>query len=323
MKSRPLQIRILSDGRPGHANQSAGLAEAMARRVAAEVKIIAVPAAAWLPTRIGAVMAVLRQEAEPPDLLIGVGHSVHLPLWWATRAARARSVVILDPSWPRALFDLCLIPRHDLGPATLPPNVVPTLGALNRLPEEPSVKTSTGLILIGGPSRHHGWDGASLTAAMGEIVSKNARLRWTLADSRRTPAGFLDELRRIAPSAELVPHQATTPGWLPGQLMSAEEVWVTEDSVSMAYEAVTSRARVGLLPMPRLAKRSRVYSAVDLLAHEGFATPFECWKAAAQLAASPRAIHESARCAEEVLRRFFPDRLPAPAVSEPRARAVL
>lgn len=308
MNSRPLQIRVISDSRPGHENQSVGLAEAIGRRVPVELRILRVPATFFLPTRVRAVMNQLRADPSGVDLFIGVGHSVHLPLWWAARSLQARSVVILDPTWPRSLFDLCLIPRHDLGPTPASAHLVPTLGALNRLPEAPQPKAAAGLVLIGGPSRHHGWDGASLQSALGEIVARNPRLRWTLADSRRTPSGFLAGLGDGSSNAVLMPHQATTPGWLPGQLMVAEEVWVTEDSVSMAYEAVTSRARVGLLPIPRLAKRSRVYSAIDLLAAERLATPFERWRQNGELAPPARLIHEAGRCAEEVLRRFFPDR---------------
>lgn len=50
--SHPLNlIRVISEGRPGHENQSVGLAEALARRTGAEVEVIRIPVTWNLLTR--------------------------------------------------------------------------------------------------------------------------------------------------------------------------------------------------------------------------------------------------------------------------------
>jgi mitochondrial fission protein ELM1 len=49
----------------------------------------------------------------------------------------------------------------------------------------------------------------------------------------------------------IVPFAATSPDWLPTQLARADQAWVTADSVSMVYEALTAGAAVGVLDVPR------------------------------------------------------------------------
>ena len=300
MKTTLQTIRILSDGRPGHENQSVGLAEALRRRTGASVECVRWPAGAGLFKRIGLARAGGEGGV---DVLIGTGHGTHLPLLAAARKFGARSVVIMKPSLPRGLFDLCVVPRHDLAVPEDSGNVVVTRGALNRIPEDAAVKTDTGVILIGGPSRHHDWDGAPLPAAIREIVRARPELAWTVGDSRRTPAGFLDQLAGVG--ASLAPHERTDAGWLPKILGAAREVWVTEDSVSMVFEAVTAGARVGVLPMPRRNAKARTVKAVDDLVADGYARTFADWLAEPLRWGDTPRLHETGRCAELILKRFY------------------
>lgn len=294
-------IRVISEGRPGHENQSVGLALALARRIGAEVDIIRIPATWNLLTRR---KAALQAGKGIPQLLIGTGHKVHLPLWFAARKFNARSVVIMEPTWPKRLFDLCIRPQHD--GETPSPHVITTLGALNRLPEEIPTKQNRGVVLIGGPSRSHGWSAEETANAIATVVHSRSGLNWTISDSRRTPAGFLEQLRARKLNAEIISHQQTKPDWLPAQLMAAQEAWVTEDSVSMIFEAVTARARTGIFPVPRINPAADPVRAIEKLVREGYATPFDVWANTGQQLPEPKPLHETARCADLVLTRLFP-----------------
>ena len=301
--AHPLQrIRVLSDGRPGHENQSVGLAAAIARRTGAAVDLVRLPTVGGLWKRS---QAALSDEHPAPELLIGAGHKVHLPLWFASRKWRARSVVIMLPTWPVALFDLCLTPYHDLRLGRTYSRIVGTRGALNRLPEEPPAKQPRGMVLLGGPCRHHGWDGAAVASAIKQVLPVRSAMSWTIADSRRTPAGFLDSLSQEGLDAVFTSFTRTTPDWLPAQLMAAEEVWVTRDSVSMIFEAVTSGARTGLLPAPVLRWKDGPVRSVEDLLRDGFVTTFDGWLRDGGKLPDPRHLHETARCAELVIERCF------------------
>ncbi len=295
-------IRVLSDGRPGHENQSVGLALALARRTGASYEVVKLNPAAGVWARMRAATAE-GNEGQKPQLLIAAGHRTHLPLWWAARKFGARSVVIMKPSLPLAFFDLALVPKHDVAEGAVDSaGRVLTRGALNRVPEALPEKEPVGLVLIGGPSKHHGWDGTALAPCIARVMAAQPELSWTVADSRRTPEGFLAGLD-LPPEVKRMPHQATTPAWLPGELARAQSVWVTEDSVSMVHEAVTAGAATGVLPAPRL-RASRVLRAVDGLVTAGYASSWADWERVGALRVGEK-LQESGRCAEMIIERWF------------------
>jgi mitochondrial fission protein ELM1 len=62
----------------------------------------------------------------------------------------------MRPSLPVWLFDLVVVPRHDELPEG--GRIVLTEGVLNPLTADGAHNPDAGIILIGGPSRHHDWD---------------------------------------------------------------------------------------------------------------------------------------------------------------------
>ncbi|MES2659683.1 MAG: mitochondrial fission ELM1 family protein [Verrucomicrobiota bacterium] len=298
--TKPLTLWLLGDGKPGHENQSLGLADALARRVPCEVHRVSIAGKRGIVTRVKA--AIRASEGLPkPDLIIGAGHATHFAILWLARQHRAKSIVLMRPSLPMGLFDLCIVPAHDFANGCDRENVIITRGALNRVAPPEAAAREGKMILIGGPSSSHGWDGENLLTALSEISTEGT---WQLTDSRRTPAGFTDEIRRKLPAIEVFPHQETTPEWLPGKLAAAREVWVTEDSVSMIYEALSSGARTGLLPVPRLTDSSRVLRGLENLVSDGFLTLLATWKNTHTLSAPPETLREADRCAALILEKF-------------------
>jgi hypothetical protein len=306
--SHPLKlIRVISEGRPGHENQSVGLAQALARRTGAQVELVRIPATWNLFTRRRDALEI---KTAAPQLIIGAGHKVHLPLWFAARKFAARSVVIMEPTWPKLWFDLCVLPQHDSHPGHANPRIITTLGALNRLPETAPAKKMQGVVLIGGPSKAHGWDAPPTAAAIAAVIRARTDLSWAITDSRRTPPGFLDQLRAQESGAEIISHQQTPPDWVPSQLMAATEAWATEDSVSMIFEAVTAGARTGILPVPATKPNADAVRAVQKLAREGYATTYESWRHHGQRLPTAKPLHETGRCADLVLKKLFPGATP-------------
>ena len=297
---KPLDIHVLSDGKPGHENQSFGLAEAIGRIRPVRISLISLAGVKGPVTRFR--RAWQESDALPsPHLIFGAGHAVHPALLALARKTGAPGVVMMKPTLPTVLFDLCLIPEHDLGKKQASDNVVTTLGALNRVPPPGDQSRNEGLILLGGPSSSYGWDGDAVLAAVKTIVSASAGRPWKLTDSRRSPEGTLAPLATAIPSLAVFPHAETARDWLPQQLAAAAEVWVTEESISMIYEALSSGAKVGLLPVPALKKAGRVARGIARLADEGFVTPFSRWSPATGLTLPPRVLREADRCAAIVL----------------------
>lgn len=294
-----MTIWRISDGKPGHDNQSLGLAEALLRRVPGGGHCVSLAENGGFFARLR--MAEKAAAALPaPDLILAAGHATHPALLWLARKHRAKSVVLMKPSLPLSWFDLCIAPEHDFPEGGGSPNLILTRGALNRVTPDDGEKSGK-LILLGGPSKTHGWDGAGILAMLAKATDRDG---WELTDSRRTPEGFLDQIRENLPGIVAISHRETPPGWVPEKLRAAKEVWVTEDSVSMIYEALTSGARVGLLPVPRLKDHSRVLRGIDGLLADGYVSAFAEWERTQRLRAAPEPLREADRCAEWLLERL-------------------
>ncbi len=306
---RQLVVWRLSDGTRGHDNQSRGLLEAIGRLTPVEAHEL--PAPACLPALADWVTGRAPDGVPDgrPDLVLGAGHRTHAGLLATRRACGGRSIVLMRPTLPLALFDLALVPRHDDPPVRA--NVETTVGALNPMRPGTARDPELGVVLIGGPSRHHDWDEVALLAQIGAIAAAEPRRRFVITDSRRTPDGTRARLAAgITANAVLQAAATTGPDWLPGLLARAPVAWVTADSVSMIHEALTAGCQVGVLEVPQRTA-GRVGRGLEALVAEGRVTPFARWRADGRLPPAPAPLAEADRCARLVLARWYPERLAA------------
>ena len=176
-------------------------------------------------------------------------------------------------------------------------------------PSAAGAKTlDAGMILLGGDSTHFRFDPRAVSETIKAIACESPQVRWTVADSRRTP----QEMRSLLcdePRLRFVHWRDAGPEWLSNELGKASWTWVTSDSVSMLYEALTAGCHVGVIALPALDGASKLVEGIRRLRHEELVTSSE---ATLQLRArsddiSPLAEHT--RCAGEVLRRFFATRM--------------
>lgn len=299
---RPLVIWRLLDGKPGHEAQSLGLNRALARLMPVKSFDLSVSSSwrAWwsLLSR----RCALGQGLPSPDLLLGAGHATHPWLLACRRARGGRAVVLMKPSLPTGWFDLCLVPEHD-GLAGSDA-VLTTRGVLNPMHPGTAKDPALGLLLIGGPSAHYGWDADALLAQLQTILERDDR-HWLMTSSRRTPAeteGRLASLRQER--LQFIPAAQTPPGWVAEQLDRAACAWVTEDSVSMVYESLTAGAACGLLPVP-VKKDSRVRHGVQQLIEARMVTPYADWQNGQALQAPDERLDEATRCATWIRDKWF------------------
>ncbi|MBA4503633.1 mitochondrial fission ELM1 family protein [Marinobacterium marinum] len=294
MSGSSKQVWIVSDGKPGHLNQSRGLAEALARRC--DVDISEQPPLGRLQALRLCFGSGLPRMDDKPALIVGAGHATHLSLLALRRFYRTPVVVLMQPSLSTGFFDLCLIPEHDR--PSQRPNIVPTRGALNRM--QPGVKTpGSGVVLVGGPSKHFAWDEVAVLEQVEALLAADTR-EWLVGSSRRTPAHTEQALAALC-GPDFVPAAQTGPDWLPSQLAGTEVCWVTQDSASMVYEALTAGCRVGVLTLDEGAD-NRVSRGVDGLRKQGIVSASPDWQL--RHVTEPAAVfNEAERCAEYILKR--------------------
>lgn len=287
-----------SDGKTGHDKQSRALVTALSKRLPVTEHVLQVERGAkalwWGLTRRYSPGNTL----PAPDLLVGAGHATHPHLLAARRCYGGHAVVLMRPSLPCAWFDLCIVPQHDnVAPAD---NVIVTRGVLNTIRAGGRHDGDIGLIALGGPSRHVIWNNDAMLQQVRQLLEKRSKTRWWLTTSRRTPAALVDRLRRQT-NVEYMPFDETSPDWLAERLAEAGEVWLSQDSISMIYEALASGARVGLLAVPAQG-RNRISAAIDRLVEEGRVSAPGQWRPAP---AAGQPLDEASRCADWMVQQWL------------------
>jgi len=288
-----LRIWWFRDGKAGHERQAMALIGALRERMDVDCdELPAMPAAAALGRLL---RGGFLPDLEAPDLLLGAGHATHAGLLAGRRIRGGRAVVLMKPSMPLSWFDLCVIPRHDRPPERA--NVIETLGPLSPLRPAAS-RGRDGLLLIGGPSPHFDWDGASLWRQIEALARKSGR-HWRLSPSRRTPAGFLEAMpAALGEHIEEVPLDEQSEGWLDETLPAAAECRVTPDSLSMIFDCLAAGVPCGVFHLDS-KPGDRVSGAVTRLVEEGRVAP------AGSPAKAVTPLDEAGAVANAILERWF------------------
>ncbi len=297
-------VLVLSDGKPGHRNQSLGVIPAgiEARQFqleyrsawcrgrvwgAARVPLLAVLLAGRFPwgglIRNGEALA--QQVADAPVVVLSTGSGPAPVTLMLARHLGCPAVTCMTPSVGLSRVDLALVPRHDNPPASA--RVVTTIGAPNLVDpqrmdaEGQAFRQRHGLaegpflvLLLGGDSAHHVIGPESGRAILDACLSLGGALNLEVlvTTSRRTRRETEDIMaERVDECAYFCRGRSDTERVVPGMLALAQLVVVTEDSVSMVSEAASSEARVLALGVARKGGIARRHEAVlTTLAEEGF-----------------------------------------------------
>ena len=262
-----MHIVYVSDGKAGHRSQAIGLYQAMQRQsieavTFEEILIDQLPILSFL-------LAIFKQStsavAQSPDYIFGVGSHTQLRVLLLGKVyPQAKTVIMMKPNFPFTWFNYAIIPEHDGVEASA--HVITTKGALNPIVNEHRHQKNRILIALGGSSKRHQWNEEKVLASIDDIVKNHSQAEIILTTSRRTPKVFLEHLNEtpLASHLHIFPVEQTPQGWIFEEMQQAEAVWVTEDSVSMIYEALTAGCRVGVIQIDRL-KKDRITQSVDSL----------------------------------------------------------
>ena len=262
-----MHIVYVSDGKAGHRSQAVGLYKAMQRQSADEVTfeeilIDQLPIFSLVSAMFKKSIVTLKQ---PPDYIFGVGSHTQLRVLLLGKVLpQAKTVILMKPNFPVNWFDYAVIPEHDGVEAS--EHVITTQGALNPIVNEQRHQPNRFLIALGGSSKRHHWNEEKVLDAIQQIVNLHPQAEIILTTSRRTPEEFLAHLNEKSFKSQLkiFPVEKTPQGWIFEEMQKAEAVWVTEDSVSMIFEALTAGCQVGIIEIDRL-KSDRITQLLDQL----------------------------------------------------------
>lgn len=289
-------LYIVNDDKSGHLAQSRGLAEAIMRLTPARTMMIDAEGKRAAP-----------QPEKEAGLILAAGRGTHSMAMSLRKYLGLPAVALMNPGWiNRQRFDLSVIPKHDgVKPSA---SVIVTDGSINAITPATDAAPNEGLLLIGGPSKHHGWDDQAIQKQLAAIIGHDPQMRWTATGSRRTPDSTDRILHALASERSdhftFTPAAKTPDGWVAEQLQRCGTCWVSEDSVSMVYEALTAGAKVGLLSVPRKACPGRVVRGVKSLVDQGLVTAFDQWQGGKALSNDRVPFAEADRVAALILQRW-------------------
>jgi mitochondrial fission protein ELM1 len=293
--ARDRVVLILDDGRVGHLRQSQAVARACVaigreKGITVSVQTVVVTftgdiAARALPffsggdlIYAGADITALRPyvdaaalkvfESVRPDIVISCGARNAAVNWWVTRESRARSIAVLpNRILPAGIFDLVVLPEHDLSRGERPAsNAVRTKAALNLIDKayldenarallqryqhlRQNVRTKMA-VLIGGDAQGVVMTEQGMKVVLHQLRSAAVELGIDLliTTSRRTPPAVeqlvIREFRDHPRTALLIIASKTdVPEAVGGMLALADLVVVSAESISMVSEAASSGKR--------------------------------------------------------------------------------
>jgi mitochondrial fission protein ELM1 len=294
---RPISIWLFHDQKPGHIHQLEGLRKRLAAHAEIQVK--------WIDTQSKRFYGYCL-DAEflrpKPDIIIGAGHGTHASLMWYKRKYQAFTAVLMTPSLPRSWFDAIICPEHD--GLKQGGSILNTRGMINTI--EPGTNTNRDqyLILIGGPSKHYYWQEPELVAQVQSLCQRTPERHWQLFDSLRTPPSFVTRVEKLAlPNLQLNAYTDTPLARVEEALAQAEECWVSPDSASMLYEALTAGARVGVFDL-QSARANRVVRGVESLVDTRQVLRFVDWQPELTLPRPTKPIWEADRAAIWLLHQY-------------------
>lgn len=265
-------VWVVSEGIPGHFNQSKGVVMLLAQQYDCDVH--------WLEMtlRIGILRRLLRLvinasrralsvrllrlfyrfnelPEQRPDLLIGAGGKASFALAWLSKAVEAPAVFsgsLRGLAERHFALILSIDPRH-AGPNTLVLDVTPMpvdIAAQQKAGKELRQKLCVGeqrlwLLLVGGDGAGYGFssDDWRRLAVEANNLAREHGIRWLVSTSRRTGA-VAEAILREGLSNDLV---ADAVWWtssprkgIQAYVGAAEVVFCTVDSLSMLTEVILS-----------------------------------------------------------------------------------
>ncbi len=253
-----------------------------------------------LPGDLPWLKAQWREQQQKPDLLIGAGRAVQ----WAMLRTRwhlgGKAVVLMKPSLPLCMFDLILLPEHDRAPNRS--NIFRTTGMLSPVTagEKDHCK---GVIMLGGVNKHFHWDNDAVAEQVTTLTAAMPQVHWQISDSPRTPATLKEKLS-LPDNASLVHWRDTPDGWLSNQLATSNYVWVSADSASMVYEALSHGGRVGAIELPPYKEKNKLVRGLGLLFDKGLLGRSSHGSLELQKL-NDLTLSEHTRCAQWIVAKWF------------------
>lgn len=204
------------------------------------------------------------------DMVIGAGHSTYMKVLSFKKDSQSKPLLIsvLVPSISKNKFDLICAPSHDSYKIKNTSNVIFYEGSLAKVSHvDPSI--DIGMVAIGGINKHYVFDEAHISKQIEYMLSIHPSKTWYIFNSRRTSQLMNDKLQKIADKNKktvIVSYDNKELNFsFDDTLSSASVKLISQDSVNMVYEALSSKGETYIFDMDSKNKNNKVVKQVNKL----------------------------------------------------------
>jgi uncharacterized protein len=307
-------IGAFFDGRPGHEKQTSGILEQLKKKKRINILpvqicrgTVAQQITDWMKY-LFSLGGAANPDLADCDLLIGTGTHTHLPMLVQKAHFNMPVVTCMTPAtFIQNKFDLILSPQHDN--IVEKENVFRTVGPPNMSHDKGEHLRQRTLILVGGidPQSHH-WVNDEIIDCLKRLIFHEAEQQIIISSSPRTPVETVNSLAKLAEEFQHVSffnYKDTPSGWVEEEYSLCEQVWVTGDSISMVYEALSSGCRVGIIPVRWRKQNSKFMISEKYLHDHEMVVDLHSYLAHEREWKDHPALDEASRCADEIINRFL------------------
>lgn len=315
MCNRKIKVAIYLDGRPGHEKQTLGVVQELEKLLDVETLKIKVEHQTTFEfiKRLfffvtGCFLNKKTSTVANCDLYIGTGRQTHLPLLESRRGSNGKAVCCMTPSiFIRSYFDLCIVPYHDAKKED--DKTISTIGSPNPFKNKKQHIPKRNLILLGGVSPKQRWCTESIVKNISQLMqSIHVDNKWVISTSPRTPDDTVERIRKLVleqNNVEFVRYQDVSSGWVESKYHESQNVWVTADSISMVFEALSAGCNVGLLPVDWKEKNSKFQINERYLLDNEYVVSLSQWLKIKYWPPKRKEFDESARIAHILMERWW------------------
>ncbi len=121
----------------------------------------------------------------------------------------------------------------------------------------------------------------------------------------------MEKLRAFAadrPGVLFFHYRDTPSGWIEEQYARAEVAWITSDSMSMIYEALTAGCKIGLFLIDWKNGHNKFAGNEQLLQERSLAVAFAEWQQNGEYCSSGK-LNEARRCADIIMEKWWTENL--------------
>ena len=203
------------------------------------------------------------------DIVIGAGSSIHIRILLIKRylsnlGISVKAISVLTPSIYKNNFDVICAPMHDSSKLSKNMNVIYFEGSLAQVSTS-EIDESIGFIGIGGINNHYIFDENEIIKQIEFVTSLYTQKNWFLFTTRRTPNKMIERINKLASKNNNLIISNNNYDEI---IKKASVKFVTQDSVNMVYESLSTKGQTFLFNMKYIKVNKIVEQMNQLLANK-------------------------------------------------------